>query len=110
MRSVLFLLLTTLPAAAEAKSTRLWLAEISAIAAGIEADLLDAPAPLPPPPKPKVPRSQCQECKGTGKVKSGDGIAWVTCDACYVEAKPAAQPTKKLQKYCDPRTGRCYWQ
>ncbi len=77
---------------AEAKSTRLWLAEISALAAGIECDGLDLPPPLPPEPKPKVPRRDCPLCKGTGKVKSGDGIAWVTCDNCYAEASPAALP------------------
>lgn len=109
MRTLLALLLLLLAAdRADAKSTRLWLAEISAIAAGIEADAIDAPAPMPQP-KPKVPRSQCKTCNGTGRVKSGDGLAWVTCDACYVEQQRPAPARKALQKYCDPRTGRCYW-
>jgi len=33
----------------------------------------------------KVPRSECEECNGTGKVKAGDGqtIVWRKCDNCY---------------------------
>lgn len=27
-------------------------------------------------------RKDCTECNGTGRVKTGDGIAWTTCDAC----------------------------
>lgn len=36
----------------------------------------------------KVPRSKCDVCKGTGKVKAGDGVTIVTreCDNCYPEA------------------------
>ena len=33
----------------------------------------------------KVPRSECQECDGTGRVKAGDGvtIVWRECTNCY---------------------------
>jgi hypothetical protein len=34
------------------------------------------------PTPPKVPRSRCTECRGTGRVLSGDGLSWVPCDAC----------------------------
>lgn len=36
------------------------------------------PAPTPPKPIP----SQCSRCKGTGKVKSGDGLAVIPCPEC----------------------------
>lgn len=37
-------------------------------------------SPLPEPPKPKP--EKCIRCNGTGKVKSGDGIAVIPCPEC----------------------------
>ncbi len=37
----------------------------------------------PSTPDNKVPRAQCKECHGTGKVRSGDGLITYDCDACY---------------------------
>lgn len=39
--------------------------------------------------KEKVPRSECQDCKGTGKVKAGDGVVVVEreCDNCFDDGK-----------------------
>jgi len=31
----------------------------------------------------RVPRAQCKECHGTGKVRSGDGLITYDCTACY---------------------------
>ena len=42
----------------------------------------------------------CQTCRGTGKVKSGDGISWTKCPTCQpiTGAKtPAPAPSMKLQ-------------
>ena len=36
--------------------------------------------PLPAPPKPTP--AKCVRCNGTGKVKSGDGIAVIPCPDC----------------------------
>ena len=51
----------------------------------------------PPAPKPdKVPRDSCTVCSGTGRVRSGDGLAWVPCGNCVtpvaVVAAPVAAP------------------
>ena len=37
---------------------------------------------LPPAPAPDAPSGQCANCKGTGKVRSGDGIQVFTCPLC----------------------------
>jgi hypothetical protein len=37
-------------------------------------------SPLPAPPKP--PPERCTRCNGTGKVKSGDGLAVIPCPEC----------------------------
>lgn len=36
--------------------------------------------PLPTPPKPAP--AKCARCQGTGKVKSGDGLAVIPCPEC----------------------------
>lgn len=36
------------------------------------------PAPAPPKPSP----AKCSRCNGTGKVKSGDGLAEIPCPEC----------------------------
>lgn len=42
---------------------------------------------------PKVPRSQCQVCKGTGRIKAGDTVTVVEreCDNCEPDSKPAEE-------------------
>lgn len=81
---------------AEAKSPRLWLAELSAITAAADADAVDLTIPTPTPDT-KVPRAQCTVCKGTGKIRSGDGISVVDCDSCY---PPSAGLDARC--HCDP--------
>jgi hypothetical protein len=34
------------------------------------------------PPDPDAPAGECDNCKGTGKVRSGDGIEVFTCPVC----------------------------
>jgi DnaJ-class molecular chaperone len=40
------------------------------------------------PPAPTPDAGQCQNCKGTGKVRSGDGIEVFTCPECNGTGKP----------------------
>lgn len=45
-----------------------------------------ATLPSAPPEKPVVPPDpNCKTCKGTGKVKSGDGLGWSKCPTCQAE-------------------------
>jgi hypothetical protein len=32
--------------------------------------------------KPKVPTKDCKNCKGLGKVPTGDGLGWTKCPEC----------------------------
>lgn len=41
------------------------------------------------PPAPDSPAGQCENCKGTGKVRSGDGIEVFTCPVCEGTGKAA---------------------
>ena len=58
--------------------------------------------PVPRPgPLVKPPRADCPECRGSGRVRTGDGISWTDCDACLppprdepAEPAPAAPPPK----------------
>jgi hypothetical protein len=34
------------------------------------------------PAKPKVPTSECTNCNGTGRVRTGDGQGWTKCPDC----------------------------
>lgn len=43
-----------------------------------------------PPPAPDAPAGQCVNCKGTGKVRSGDGIEVFTCPVCDGTGKTAS--------------------
>lgn len=46
-----------------------------------------------PGPSPVVPAKCCGKCNGTGRVKSGDGLAWVPCecpDTCSCKAASRA--------------------
>ena len=45
---------------------------------------------LPPAPGPDAPAGQCDNCKGTGKVRSGDGIQVFTCPLCNGTGKDLA--------------------
>lgn len=38
---------------------------------------VESAKPTPAPPKPADPK--CPKCKGTGKVKTGDGLHWTDC-------------------------------
>lgn len=35
----------------------------------------------------KVKRSQCTVCRGSGQVKTGDGISWTECENCVPDAQ-----------------------
>lgn len=41
------------------------------------------------PPAPDAPAGECENCKGTGKVRSGDGIEVFTCPVCSGTGKAA---------------------
>jgi hypothetical protein len=56
--------------------------------------------------KPKRPIDpNCPTCRGTGKVRSGDGISWTKCPLCQAEdpassvvpAPPGLNPAMRLQ-------------
>jgi hypothetical protein len=53
-------------------------AELACEAAREIVRLQSSPAPAPPKPNP----GKCVRCNGTGKVKSGDGIAVIPCPDC----------------------------
>lgn len=57
-------------------------------------------------PSEKVPRSQCDICGGTGKVKAGDGstLVWRACDHCYDDkiAKMSSYILMFTASWCDP--------
>ncbi|MCA9069765.1 MAG: hypothetical protein KDA84_12620 [Planctomycetaceae bacterium] len=57
--------------------------------------------------KEKVPRSKCNVCKGTGKVKAGDGVTIVEreCDNCYDDKK--ATKEKCTGPVCDCKDCNC---
>lgn len=42
------------------------------------------------PVKPKVPTKDCTNCKGTGKVPTGDGQGWTKCPECDPSLSSAA--------------------
>lgn len=41
------------------------------------------PAPVEGKPDPN-----CPQCKGTGQIKTGDGISWTKCDCLFREQQP----------------------
>lgn len=41
-----------------------------------------AAMPTTTPVKPKVPTSECKNCKGAGRVRTGDGLGWTKCPEC----------------------------
>jgi DnaJ-class molecular chaperone len=45
------------------------------------------PEPEPAPPRPVDPN--CPTCKGTGKVRTGDGQNWTKCPRCQSDSAPA---------------------
>lgn len=65
------------------------------------ASLLPARVEPKPEPGPRPVDPNCGTCKGTGRVKSGDGQGWTKCPACQAsaalpaEAPAAAEPMKK---------------
>lgn len=77
------------PASAEALSARDHLAVFTAIVVEAELSASTAITPSPSPSPGKVKRSQCPECKGTGKVKTGDGILTVDCENCEPDSAAA---------------------
>lgn len=67
---------------------------------------------VPVGPSVKVKRSECQVCKGTGKVRSGDGLHVSECDNCVVETvgEVTARDTVSLVSAVLPRNcpdGKC---
>lgn len=52
-----------------------------------------APEPDKPAPRPIDPN--CPTCKGTGRVRSGDGHAWTKCPTCQPLTEPAPLPKAK---------------
>jgi hypothetical protein len=53
----------------------------------VETALLVAELRAGPPPAP-APRGECENCNGTGKIRSGDGIEVFTCPVCGGTGKP----------------------
>lgn len=53
--------------------------EIAVTTATIKRSVPDTPAPTP---EPGPNAEKCTNCDGTGKVKTGDGLAWTVCDEC----------------------------
>lgn len=64
---------------------------------------------MPPSPAPKPISDTCENCKGTGKVRSGDGIAVFTCPACQGTGKTqksvVTHPPIRLEQACPD--GKC---
>jgi hypothetical protein len=59
--------------------------------------LPSAPQPKPDDPAPRPVDPNCATCKGTGRVRSGDGLSWTKCPTCQPLTEPAppvAQPEK----------------
>lgn len=52
------------------------------------------------------PDPSCPDCKGTGKIKTGDGITWTRCD-CLFRELPQEQPVKQVPQ--SSRTTRRRW-
>jgi len=52
-------------------------------------------APQPDKPEPQPIDPNCPTCKGTGRVRSGDGHEWTKCPTCQPLAAPAALPRAK---------------
>jgi hypothetical protein len=49
------------------------------------------------PVKPKKPIDpDCGTCRGTGKVKSGDGLGWSPCPTCQAEEVGATEPNAPI--------------
>ena len=46
-----------------------------------------AAQPTAAPVKPKVPTSECKNCNGTGRVRTGDGQGWTKCPECEPDLK-----------------------
>lgn len=68
--------------------------------------LRDDSAPV----KPKVPTKDCTTCKGTGKVRSGDGLEWMKCPDCDPDLgsrikTPKSEPNR--YKTSDCPNGKC---
>jgi hypothetical protein len=57
--------------------------------------LSSAPEPKPDDPAPRPVDPNCPTCKGTGKVRSGDGISWTKCPTCQPLTAPAELPRAK---------------
>ena len=57
--------------------------------------LTSAPEPEPDDPAPRPVDPNCPTCKGTGRVRSGDGISWTKCPTCQPLTEPPAPTTGK---------------
>ena len=66
----------------------------------------------PTSPRPDAPKKCCGLCNGTGKVRTGDGLALVPCDCpddCKCKAKPtkATSPTVRPAAQAESCNGFC---
>lgn len=53
----------------------------------------------PDKPKPQPIDPNCPTCKGTGRVRSGDDLAWTKCPTCQpLNAAPPVLPLRELPK------------
>jgi hypothetical protein len=59
-------------------------ADLAAETALLVAELRAGPPPAP------APRGECENCNGTGKIRSGDGIEVFTCPVCNGTGKAVA--------------------
>jgi len=104
MRFLLLCVFCCAPCVAEASD--LWQLNRDLADVALAVALIDAPDDGPAPPSPKPPRKDCPDCKGTGRVRSGDGLAWADCLNC----EPPSQPPEEVNRIiCDCQTtGLCY--
>lgn len=61
---------------------------------GVASACLAVETPKPPEIEKKVPRSQCRNCGGTGRVRTGDGLGFAECPKC----EPETGETPVVQK------------
>jgi thiol-disulfide isomerase/thioredoxin len=65
---------------------------------GVASACLGFEHPKAPEIEQKVPRSQCKTCGGTGRVRTGDGLAFAECHKCEPESGAAPVAEKPARK------------
>lgn len=80
---------------------------------GVASACLGVESPKEPDVEQKVPRSECKNCGGTGRVRTGDGLAFAECPKCEpgtgeipVAQKPARNADMVLV-FTTPWCGPC---